>query len=489
VYLYSEITQKFDGRIETFLALKGRVRPQNPDAAPTNSLRLACIDIGGGTTDLMVTTYWSEANRLLQPAQTFREGFRIAGDDLVQRVISTIVLPRLQESIESAGGSYVGEKMRELFGADIGGQDQQIIQKRRQFGLRVLVPIAVSILEFCETVEEFERFDLHAADLFGRRSEELAEGNTTDADADVDAPIELQIPSELPEYVEHAAQSLGAADWKLADLTISVARDDVDAIAREVFQKVLGNMCEMIDHLGADIVLLTGRPSRLPAVRSIVEELMVVSPHRLVSMHSFKTGSWYPFRDPVSQRIGDPKSTVSVGGMLIALSENKITNFKVDTAAYLMNSTVRFVGEMDTSGQILNERLLFSNLDLDQKTGSGEQIATVDMYAPMHIGSRQLPLERWATTPMFRLDYSNSAAQRLPVPIRVTFEKADFEEADESDSSETVLRREALREAFTITEVEDGDGDMMKPTDISLRLHTLGFEDEYWLDTGVFRLG
>lgn len=492
VYLYSELTQKFDGHLDTFLQLKGKPRQQSPGAAPSDALRLACIDIGGGTTDLMVTTYWAEANRLLQPAQTFREGFRIAGDDLVQRVVAAIVLPRIQASIEAAGGRYVGEKLRELFGGDIGGQDQQAIQKRRQFGLRVLVPIAVAILEHCEDAEEFERFDLHVTEVLGIRTQEQpATQNLQTAETEeiTEPPIELQIPPELLDYIETAANALGATGWKLADLEISTAREDVDAIAREVFQKILGNMCEMINHLGVDIVLLTGRPSRLPAVRSIIEELMIVPPHRLISMHSYKTGRWYPFRDPVSQRIGDPKSTVSVGGMLIALSENKIPNFKVNTSAYQMSSTVRFVGEMDTNEQILDERLMFSNLDLDRKSDGSEQIATVDMYAPMHIGSRQLPLERWTTTPMFRLDYANVSAQKRPVPIKVTFEKAEFDENDgEVEASEKILRREALREAFAITDVEDGDGDTMKPTDILLRLHTLGFDDEYWLDTGVFRI-
>ena len=75
VYLYSELTQKFEGRIDRFLELKGRERAGRP------SLRLACVDIGGGTTDLMVVTYTGEDNRVLHPVQNFREGFRVAGDD------------------------------------------------------------------------------------------------------------------------------------------------------------------------------------------------------------------------------------------------------------------------------------------------------------------------------------------------------------------------------------------------------------------------
>ncbi|MEO0991352.1 MAG: virulence factor SrfB, partial [Pseudomonadota bacterium] len=481
VYLYSELTQKFDGRIEDFLRLKGKLRTRPERGAPEPSLRLACIDIGGGTTDLMVTTYMGEQNRMLLPEQTFREGFRVAGDDLVKRVVAAIVIPRIEASIQAAGGRFVGEKLRELFGGDVGGQDQRSVQLRRQFTLRTLVPLAISLLEYCESADEFEVFNLRAQEVLGLAPSVDSEGEAPQT------PVEDRFPAELKAYIEGAAADLGAVDWRLTDLTVSASREDVDAISREVFQKVLGNMGEVIQHLGVDVLLLTGRPSRLPAVRSIIEELMVVPPHRLISMHQYVTGQWYPFRDPITQRIGDPKSTVAVGGMLIALAETRIPNFKVSAEAFRMRSTARFIGEMDTNEQIPGNRVIFSDLDLDADSGTG-QIATVQMFAPMQIGSRQLPLERWTTTPLFRLDFANASAQRRPAPIRVTLERAEFDDDDENQTSENVLKRESLREAFEITEVEDGQGDGMKPSDITLRLQTLGFQDEYWLDTGVFQL-
>lgn len=488
VYLYSELTQKFDGRIDTFLTLKGQPRPA-PSGAEEPSLRLASIDVGGGTTDLMITTYRSEANRVLHPEQTFREGFRVAGDDLIQRVVSAIVIPRIQESIEAAGGVYVAEKLRELFGGDIGGQDQQAVQRRRQFSLRVLMPLAEATLAHCETSEEFDRFELPVARILGLPEPVEADEDDAAQDAQHDAQSNegaAQIGTEILSYVETAAKSLGAHDWKLADLVLTTSREDVDAISREVFQRVLGNMCEVIDHLGVDVVLLTGRPSRLPAIRSIVEEMLVVPPHRLISMHNYKTGRWYPFRDPVSQKIGDPKSTVAVGGMLIALSENRIPNFKVTTGAFQMRSTARFVGEMDINGQIPDERILFSDVDLDAG-GQASDTAQVNLYSPVYIGSRQLPLERWTTTPLFRMDFADTGNQSRPLPIKVELRKTDFDDSD-GETSEDKLRRESMREAFEIDQVEDGEGGAMKSGDVILKLHTLGFEDEYWIDTGVFQV-
>ncbi|MGI3168680.1 virulence factor SrfB [Pseudooceanicola sp. C21-150M6] len=491
VYLYSEVTQKFDGRIDQFLSLKGKLRPPPGGGTPAPSLRVACIDIGGGTTDLMITTYRGESNRVLHPEQNFREGFRLAGDDLVQRVISGIILPLLQRSIEAGGGRYVGEKFREIFGGDVGGQDQQTVQKRRVFALRVLVPLAEAILAHCETAEEFDRFDLSVAEVLGLTPtpQETEESSDEETPQDDIAPPPA-VDADTTDFLEARADELGAIGWRLADVILSTSREDVDAISRETFQKVLGNMCEVIDHLGVDIVLLTGRPSRLPAVRSIVEELQIVPPHRMIAMHSYKCGRWYPFRDPVTQRIGDPKSTVAVGGMLIALSENRIPNFKVSTDAFRMRSTARYIGEMDSNGQIVKDRVLFSDIDLDKAKSGGAQMAEVQMFSPVHIGSRQLPLERWTTTPLYRLDFANSGAQQRPTPIRVMLERVESDDdgGDETQSAEQVLRREAVREAFRIEEVEDGNQTPMKPTDLVLRLHTLGFEDEYWMDSGVFRL-
>ena len=471
VYLYSELTQKFDGRIDRFLKLKGtpRARPGGQSAEP--SLRLASIDIGGGTTDMMVTTYWGEAGRVLQPAQNFREGFRVAGDELLQRVIASVILPGLQAAIEAAGGRFAGEKLRELFAGDIGGLDQQSVQKRRQFALRVLMPVAVAILKTCETAEELDQLSLPVASVLP-----LAQGEDPDG-----------VPDTLVAYLEEAAQGLGAAEFRLADVTLNFTREDVDAAAREVFQQVLSNMAEVIEHLGVDVVLLTGRPSRLPAVRSILEEMLVVPPHRLVSMHAYKTGRWYPFRDPVTQRIGEPNSTVAVGGMLIALSESRIPNFKVETRAFRMRSTARYIGEMDSSGQITADRVLFADVDLDARKTAGDMLAELTMYTPVYLGARQLPLERWSTTPLYRLDFATAAAEAR-APLRVTFERTEFDGDPELETPETALRREAMREAFTVSEVEDSEGTAMKTSEVKLRLQTLGFEDDYWIDTGLFRL-
>ena len=486
VYLYSEISQKFGASINDYMNLIGEKRKpsDNPRAQLVPSIRVACIDIGGGTTDLMVTTYFGEHDRALKPRQEFREGFRVAGDDLLEHVIKRIVLPAMIEDIENAGGWQVREMLAERFGGDVGGMDQKLTQLRRQFGLRILAPLGLSLLEQSEHSGPDGVFNIALADLIPTREPEDYE---LPDDPDAPDPIFLDLPPELVGYVEDAARQCGAKDWRLADFKFTSHYKLIDAAARDVLSIALGNMAEIIDSYGCDILLLSGRPSRMPCVRSIIENFCVVQPNRLISMHDFQPGLWYPYREPASQKIGDPKTTVAVGGMLTALAENRIANFKVETRAFQMKSTVRYIGEMDMNGQIKQDRVLFSDIEFDRRRRDAEATATLKMFSPVYIGSRQLPLERWTTTPLYLLDFANPNAAKHGTPFDVTLEKKEF--TDDADDSDSVLRREAASEELEPTEVVDAEGGPMRSSEITLQLQTLGPRNSYWLDTGIFDLG
>ena len=101
VYLYTQVTRLFAGHVGSFFNLMRR--PDNPD---NRSLRVATLDIGGGTTDLVIINYRYEgsgANVTIFPEQLFREGFNIAGDDLVLHVIQEHVLNAIERAAEAAG--------------------------------------------------------------------------------------------------------------------------------------------------------------------------------------------------------------------------------------------------------------------------------------------------------------------------------------------------------------------------------------------------
>ncbi|MEL6336432.1 MAG: virulence factor SrfB [Pseudomonadota bacterium] len=496
VWLYSEIVQKFGGQIESFMRLKGQDRslPEAPGGPVEPSLRLACIDIGGGTTDLMISTYYCESNRAIRPRQAFREGFRIAGDDLVREVVSRIVLEQLKQSLEAAGATFAGERLRELFGGDLAEIDEQTRQCRRQFGLRILAPLGVAALQASEKMGPGDTKTIHAGDVVGWKPKPTSDrvvgmgrpaarpAAQPQANGADELERELAEPQALLDYLEVPARKAGAADWRMADFALTVSRANIDAAIRVVLEKVLQDMCEVIDHLECDVVLLAGRPSRLPAVRDIVREQLAVPPHRLISMHELRVDGWYPYRDPVTNRISDPKTTAAVGAMLCSLSEAQIGNFKLFTSDLQMTSTARFIGEMELNGQIKDERIIFDA----EATAPGAETQEFEMFTRMQIGFRQLPLERWTATPLYRLEFTNAQAQKHPAPLRIKLGRRDVD--DDSETAEGRLRAEALKEALEPAEIVDANGEGVPARDVRLRFHTLGFEDDYWLDSGIFKI-
>lgn len=461
VWLYNELQESFGGRIEGYFSLLGEPRPERPGVEPRPSLRVASLDVGGGTTDLMITEYHSEDDRVLRPRQVFREGFRVAGDDLLARVIGSVVLPALRADIEAAGGVGIDKAMSALFGSARGGEDQQYAQTRRLFALQVLTPLALSVLHQAEADTPPERLLLDAAALHFYSE---------------------RVTPEIEAFIEKPMRDRGAT-WRLRDFRRDVSADAFDAVLRDTFYDPLADMLEVVRHLGVDMLLLTGRPTRLPALRKMVLNSMVVAPDRVVGMDQYRVEAWYPFRDPLTHRIEDPKSTVAVGAMLMALAANRLPNLRVDTSAYRMRSTARFIGPMEADGQIREDRVLFREMDLDgPRSGDTAQIT---MHTPIHLGFRQLPHQRWTATPLYRIDFANPGASGLRIPLRLTIERAEPLDEDDEMSAEQKMRAEARKEAFEITDLEDRDGGGRR-SDVTLKLQTLGVVRDYWLDSGIF---
>ncbi|MCI4662048.1 MAG: virulence factor SrfB [Neomegalonema sp.] len=503
VYLYTEITQKFASQIESFFSLQGRERvrpapriasdlpPRKPDPEP--SLRVACIDIGGGTTDLMITSYFVDDNTAITPHQDFREGFKVAGDDLVREVVSKVVIPQLARALEQAGLSHADNLMRILFAGDVGDTDVRLRQRRRQYALRVLTPLALHCLQVSEDLAEGQSSGFRIGDVLGWAQSDPASaqsGQSIEAPGGAGTQTEaiqsgaVQVPQGVLDYLDEHLRQRGVMGWQLGTVDLTISRSLMDAVVQEVFQRALSNMCEVIGHLGCDIVLLSGRPSRLPSIRDLVRETMVVAPSRLISMHEYKVGSWYPYRDPITNRIADPKSTAAVGGMVLALAQNRIADFMLFTDQIQMSSTARYIGQLEADNVILNRNILFRE---DVSARNAAQNPVLNLYAPTFLGFRQLPHERWTTTVLYKLDFANQQVLQRPKPLRVMLEQREVD--SDPQSAQEALRAEALKEGIVVMEVEDGAGHGAKRSDVSLRLHTLGRENEYWLDTGVFRLG
>jgi hypothetical protein len=331
-------------------------------------------------------------------------------------------------------------------------QEQQL---RRQFVTELAVPVALAMMRACEQVRPFTE-EPPQTRLFGSFF-----------------PSGERSALEAAAHLEELAAQNGGTGFKLDAVPVLINPDGISATVAATIGDFLIDLCEVVHAYDCDVLLLSGRPSRLPVVQDIVLARVPVRPDRVVPMHQYRAGDWYPFRDAYG-RIDDPKTTVVVGAMLASLAENQIEGFSVLTSRLNIRSTVRYIGEME-GDQIPNRNLMFSDVDLEQERHGAQEPARVRLYSPISIGFRQLPLERWPASPLYYLEFRDAeSANRMRRPLTATLERARPDAEDETS-----------REDYRISMVEDAEGTTLRPTDLNLRLQTMMSADGYWLDTGA----
>lgn len=482
VYLYNEIVEKFGGNVSEFFGLMGKPRPfvdpEQPgpstiETDPTRSLRVASVDVGGGTTDLMITTYHIEGDRALVPIQNFREGFRIAGDDLLREIIQQSVLQPLEAHLRRAGIASPREFLNDRFGGNKANMPIQQQQLRRQFVLRILQPAGLGVIKAAEAVDFASEERIETTTLGALL------GNTDGRSV---------VPERIRNYVEDEARRWGATAFSLEDCPLPINMARVRAAVASALGGVFDNIAEAINHFDCDVVLLSGRPSRLPATIDLFIDKLAVSPDRVVPLSRYQVGKWYPFASRASFRIDDPKTATAVGCLLGILVQRQVTNFTAYTNRFNMRSTAKYIGQLQNDGKLPANKVFFAWND-DPKAAATEE-ARIPYFAPMRLGYRQLKIERWTATPLYRLKLSAGASkERIQLPVTVELGRKPIEDiADIEDQK--LAEMEARKEELQIRDASnrDGGGGGLKRL-FTLTLETLPSEEGYWLDTGILTVG
>jgi hypothetical protein len=201
-----------------------------------------------------------------------------------------------------------------------------------------------------------------------------------------------------------------------------------------------------------------------------------VAAHRIVHMQGYPAGGWYPFRD-AHARIEDPKTTAAVGAMVAALAEGSLAGFLLRASRLGMKSTARYIGRLETSGQLLQRNEYLKEVNLDADTSVPLEV-DIPFEAPCMLGFRQLPIERWPATPLYALEFGNADDVRnLALPLTVRLARGNAEPGSPD--------AEASKEQFKPTSIRDAEGQERHPTTVRMRLQTMRDESGYWRDTGA----
>lgn len=461
VFLYNEIVCNFLGDIRNFFAASTRngyrallEASNSHPPAPPKTLRIASIDIGGGTSDLIITSYENRDNGLF-PKQEFREGFNIAGDDILYDVIEQHVLPAFEAHIKAAGVEHPRHLMSKLFGSNFGDQKQEERTLRQQICVQMLLPFGYALLRAHEELGVFSP----------RSKETIAWQQVFDQHS--------QPHPRIIDYISSSAAAYGAQDFDLSAFSVSVDHATLYQTIKNTMSRALACFSEVLFEYNCDYVLMAGRPSRLPAIQDLITAKWPVSPDRLIFMSSYKVGTWHPYRQ-IDGTIGDPKTCAAVGAMICTYSVGSLTNFYLKSTDLTMRSTARYIGPISNE-RIYRDRTFFHDIDLDNIRTIGD--AVMEFSAPVAIGFRQLDLERWPATRLYRMEYPDPDRYGAGAPYFVNIATKDPD-------------RDPNFEIFEIAEISKADREHtpMPRTCIRLKLQTLNDSQGFWQDTGSFNV-
>lgn len=483
VYLYAEIAQRYSGEIHKFFELKGHVRPElKEEGYEGKALTIGTIDIGAGTTDIMVATYEceGEGRSKLSPTPLFWDSFFIAGDDILRNLIQNIVIEG-NEHQQADLGSIASALTARI--TDMTNEELKALPCLDNIVYRSKVN------EICSTIDENEKKAKMVAfasnlihDFFGKDSAMMSFRDRrcrTDFNTQISVPIaqkmldllRLRRPSRLYTF-DDLFPELKPADYLLdyfehhfgfrfEELSWRYNPTEVADIVKATMEPLMKQLALVLYTQHCDIIVLAGRPTSLDPITELFVKYVPTAPDRLVRLNEYRVGSWFPTADGQGY-FYDQKAIVAVGGMVGYLASHEgLPGLVIDFTKMIkkMKSTANYIGEYNSRRQQVSKTALSPE----------SSTATFDLSVfPAFLGCRQLDSAMYQARPMYGI-YNNSNRHSLRITISRNFYES--------------------KEQLAIEEVTDQEGNTLPKRSVELVAQSLVDDGKYWLDKGEFELG
>ncbi len=380
-------------------------------------LRIACIDIGGGTTDMMIASYLYEPgiDDTIRGKVLHQDGVATAGDQLVKRLLERIIVPRFAQAI-----GLEDEDVQLLFGPKV-PKNRGFTSQRVDWINRLFVPLAEAYLQ--AAVDEVENPEANDAAL---------EISHTDP--------ELVDPAVIESLEQVCTKLRGPGYYDLnQELGMPFDRTTFEQVVHEVFDDLLFDFCTRIAEYQADVVLLAGQPSKLQYLQQLIAKYLPLPPTRIISMFNHYAGNWYPYQDVKGNKPGlivDPKSAVVVGAAIEFMARNgMLPQFKFSMQGKDRENTYYWGVMTESTSTIRDERVLFHPIEEGTTKDEWTEFTTIALRAV--IGRKMSGDEYAQATPIYLLKmetHDRIGPTEVTVRIRRVPASDDADEHLEIDS-------------------------------------------------------
>lgn len=464
VYMYGEVGHKYKGCCQEFFNLYGKV--EDGDKQP--SITVGSLDIGAGTSDLMISkyTYVKGDVTTITPDPRFYDSYYFAGDDMLRALIKNVMLldenSAYRTELKSLSTCEYRQKIKDFFGEDYNGQTIAERELRKDFNIQYSMPLMCYFLE-----------------LLSKNSNDCV---VRYQDVFADCPPKKNI-------IEGFKDKIGI---DLTTLSWMFCKERVSDIVRKEFEPLLKKIATIMYSYACDVVLLSGRPSSLPVIRNIFLKYYSVSPNRLITLNDYYVGDWYPFSENTGY-IRNPKTIVAVGGVIghYASELSNLNKFVIDLSLLKKNlrSTVNYI-EASREGQPIEYLITPECNRGDILVSSFPQVLKV----------RQIGMDSYPCRSLYTIDFN-----RGKIGDRIRKRAFLGNGTCLTDATVTGLVNEAVdtlkrkmpfkisierdvddKEDLSIVAITDKEGNDVVDSNLEIHIQSLGVDEKYWLDSGAF---
>ncbi|GHB36331.1 hypothetical protein GCM10008106_17020 [Mongoliitalea lutea] len=471
VYLYAEIGQRYMNNVKEYFDFYGKVRA-DLSGYHEKSLTIGSVDIGAGTTDVMIAAYKYDSSErcTLTPVPLYWESFYKAGDDLMKELIHQLIIEGKYSPIEKkllSLGKKPVEYLHPFLGTNVGVSFRNR-KLRSDFNIQVSVPIVSYFLELLKE-DIVESKIINFSELFERNP-----------------------PSQnvLNHFTSHFGFSLESIQWHYEKQVIS-------SIVEKTFDSLTGKISSLLSFYKCDIVLLSGRPTSLRPLTELFLKHYAISPNRLKTVNDYRVGRWYPedkrykFIDGNGKFL-NPKSIITTGALIGNKAENGgLNGFKLnlDDLKEKLTPTTNYFG-------ILNEKLNYSETFI---TPEVNHVTISVPTLPLRIGVRQLDISSYPSRPFYTFNFDDFKIEdrvkgRLDDECDDHAVQIGIEEEKSKIRKKTPLKITLSRdvqedvEMLKIEEIVDKEGNVLSKNLFTLNVQSMSELDDFWLDSGIFSL-
>ena len=416
-----------------------------------NKFRIASIDIGGGTTDIMVSEYdlnmYDQLGGHLNGEIKLLDSTQYGGDDIAKDIIEKFILPQFK--------NHAGED-NQFFQDLFYGQTPIYKHLKIQCLNLILWPLTLMIIRLAMDKKEDFLFDQ------GASLQEFVSRNRF-----------------CPSYagLNDLAKEMKVNGWDIGGFSmenfIIPSKDEINKSIGDLSKSLIRTLYDYSCVLNAyrpSFVVISGKLSSLKEIQKKLSLFMPSSPDRIIFLDGFRPGEWYPFL--LNDKINDPKTSVAVGLAMADISRNAqvadgcFVDIRMDK-----NSNINFIGAVSIANTAhpatIGEDLVL--LDIDEQTGRNEYpINEKIAIVYRNVNSGDIPCN-----PIYKINLKDKIIPDVNKPVKMKISR------DPNDFTSLIFQ-------FTGRVHQDGNVlDVDQEEHINIQYCTI-LKNEYYLDNPRF---